>query len=166
MVAVGAAIAVPTLLEFEYPLWQAIVMTVIGMVAYTAIAFFIRPEPNTDNMGMGGGLGNDPYKSSDNANRFLWKLHCVLGPGRFTSETFLDTCAFVGLIKREDEGEEEGPPTFAGYAASADSAGFDATRPIAPLDPNRFALSSANSVMEKIQRDSQRFTLPPSAAAG
>ena len=117
MIAVGAAIAVPTLLEFEYPLWQAILVTALGMVVYTGIAFFIRPEPNTDNMGMGGGMGNDPYKSSDNANRFLWKLHCVLGPGRFTSETFLDTLAFVGLIKRDDP-EEEAAPTFAGYAAS------------------------------------------------
>ena len=44
-----------------------------GMLIYTGIAFFFRPEPNTDNLGWGGGLGNDPFQTSDNVNRFLWK---------------------------------------------------------------------------------------------
>ncbi len=167
MVALGAAIAVPTLLEVGRPLWEACAVTAGAMCVYTGIAFFFRPEPNTDNMGWGGGLGNDPFQSSDNVNRFLWKLSCFLGPGRFTAETFLDVCALVGLAKGDEvQPAAEQPPSFNNYAASADSAGFDATRPIAPLDPNRFALSSANSVMEKIQRDSQRFSASPPAAAG
>jgi hypothetical protein len=187
MVAVGAAIAVPTLLELQLPLWQAIAYTVGGMVAYTGIGFFVRPEANTDNLGWGGGMGNDPFRSSDNANRFLWRLHCLLGPGRFTAETFLDTCVFVGLIKVEEQPTEPPPGhSFAAFAAgnfgaasaagaggvaaanfpaTSDPLGFDPTRPIAPLDPSRFALSSANSVMEKIQRDSQRYPASSSPAA-
>jgi hypothetical protein len=170
MVAVGAAIAVPTLLELNLPLWQAIAYTAGGMCAYMAIGHFIRPEPNTDNLGWGGGLGNDPFKSSDNANRFLWRLHCLLGPGRFTAETFVDVFAFVGFAKGDEEqpAAERPAEAMVGFTPSSDSGGFDPTRPIAPLDPSRFALSSANSVMEKIQRDSQRYTVgsPPPAAAG
>ena len=163
MIAVGAAIAVPTLLEFQFPLWHAVGYTATGMFVYTGIAFFFRPEPNTDNMGWGGGLGNDPCQSSDNVNRFLWRLHCLLGPGRFTAETFLDVLVFIGLL-RGDEPEQSAPPGQS-FAASSQSAGFDATRPIAPLDPDRFAHTSANSVTERIQLASQRLssTTPPAA---
>jgi len=149
MIAVGAAIAVPTLLEFQVPLWEAVGYTAAGMLVYTLIAFFFRPEPNTDNMGWGGGLGNDPFQSSDNVNRFLWRLHCVLGPGRFTAETFLDALVFIGLLR--GDAEEECAPPGQSFAASGQAAGFDATRPIAPLDPDRFAHTSANSVTERIQ---------------
>jgi len=170
MVAVGAAIAVPTMLEMDLPLWQAVAYTAGGMCVYIAIAHFIRPDPNTDNMGFGGGVGNDPFKSSDNVNRFLWRLHCLLGPGRFTSETFIDVCAFVGLVRGDDDLQPAQPAAapIVGYGSGGDSAGFDPTQPIEPLDPNRFALSSANSVMEKMQRDSQRYPVsnPPPAAAG
>jgi hypothetical protein len=158
MVAVGAAISIPSLLEFEFPLWHAIAVTAGGMVAYTVIAFFVRPDPNTDNL--------------DNVNKFLWNLHCALGPGRFTSETLLDTCVLVGLVKG-DEGLDEAAAgqnfgsanANAGVGMGRGSRVFDPSRPIAPLDPNRFALSSANSVTEKIQRDSQQFYSPPPTAA-
>src|SRR5262245_27488563 len=66
MVAVGAAIAIPTLVEFDFPLWHAIAITIIAMSVYTVVAFYFRPEPDTDNMGLGGGLMNDPFQSSDN----------------------------------------------------------------------------------------------------
>jgi hypothetical protein len=168
MVAVGAAIALPTLLEYEFPLWQAIVITAGAMLVYTGIAFFIRPEPNTDNMGWGGGLGNDPFQYSDNINRFLWKAHCVLGPGRFTAETFLDLCALVGLAKGEEVvGDRAGQSPIASCGGESGPGAFDPTRPIAPLDPARLAQSSGNFVAGQIQLDSQRFMncpQPPAAA--
>jgi hypothetical protein len=165
MVAVWFAIALPSLLEWEYPLWQAIAIATGVMVVYTAIAFFFRPEPNTDNMGGGGGLMNDPFQSSDNVNRFLWRLSCCLGPGRFTFETMLDLGVLLGLVKSDDG--EVGAAAFSQLAAanSAPIGTFDATRPIAPLDPNRFAQSSANFVAGQIQLDTQRF-LKPSASDG
>src|SRR5262245_22440385 len=131
MVAVGAAIAVPTLLEFEFPLWQAVAITAGTMLVYTGFAFFVRPEPNTDNLGWGGGMMNDPFQASDNVNRFLWRLHCCLGPGRFTAETLLDTCAFFGVAKREEVASE--PVATNQNFCSAGSVGlgsFDASRPI------------------------------------
>jgi hypothetical protein len=159
MIAVGAAIAIPSLLELDYPLWQAIGITAAAMVVYTAIAFYVRPDPNTDDL--------------TSVNKFLWNVHCVLGPGRFTSETFLDLLVLVGLINLGDGVEQAAPAQAQGYAAVGAGLGlgggsgvFDPSRPIAPLDPNRFALSSANSVTEKIQRDSQRFfNSPPTPAS-
>lgn len=163
MVAVGAAIALPSLIELKFPLWQAAAITAGGMLIYTGIAFFFRPEPNTDNLGIGGGMANDPFQASDNVNRFLWKLHCVLGPGRFTAETLLDVCMLLGIAKCDENAEfEDGQQQ--GFAAmrSSPAGSFDATRPIPPLDPNRFAQSSGNFVAGQIQLDSQRFFSAPS----
>ena len=163
MIAVGAAIAVPSLLELQFPVWHAALITAGGMLVYTGIAFFFRPEPNTDNLGFGGGFANDPFQSSDNVNRFLWRLHCVLGPGRFTAETLLDVCALVGIAKGQEVAtdDEEGRTSFSSVRA-ASLGGFDATQPIPPLDPSRFAQSSGNFVAGQIQLDSQRFFSAPS----
>jgi len=159
VVGMGAtwfAIALPSLLQWNFPLWQAIAAATIIVPVYTAIAFFFRPEPNTDNMGMSGGAMNDPFQTSDNVNRFLWRLSCCLGPGRFTAETMLDLCVLTGLLKTDEPVEKTLiTPSAAGVAAPPGS--FDATRPIAPLDPNRFAQSSANFVAGQIQLDTQRF---------
>ena len=128
------------------------------MVLYTVVAFYVRPEPNTDDL--------------TNVNKFLWNVHCALGPGRFTSETLLDLLVLVGLVRTE-EAVDEAAARLQSLAAASVPGGlgggsgvFDPSQPIAPLDPNRFALSSANSVTEKIQRDSQRFfSSPPTAAS-
>ncbi len=158
MVAVGAAIAVPSLLEFEFPLWQAVPIAAGGMLVYTGIAFFLRPEPNTDNMGWGGGMMNDPFQTSDNMNRLLWRLHCLLGPGRFTAEALLDLCALLGLAKGSEVRDQERIAELTAVAAPTRTVGaFDASQPIPPLDPNRFAQSSANFVAGQIQLDTQRF---------
>jgi hypothetical protein len=101
MVAVGFGIALPTVAQV-LPLVQASAAVAGGMLIYVGIAFFFRPEANTDNMGWFGGMSNDPTQYSDNINRFLWNLHCVLGPGRFTAETLLDACVLVGLAKGEE----------------------------------------------------------------
>src|SRR5262245_20860252 len=69
MVAVWFPIAMPSLLEWNFPLWQAIGIATAIMLVYTVIAFFLRPEPNTDNLGWGGGMMNDPFQTSDNVNR-------------------------------------------------------------------------------------------------
>lgn len=163
MIGVGAAISVPSLLEFNFPLWQAVLITAGWMLIYIGIAFFIRPEANTDNLGWGGGLGNDPFQSSDNVNRFLWRAHCVLGPGRFTAETLLDACVLVGVAKGAEVADEAAAPqqVLASFIASSENNSFDPTRPIAPLDPNRFAQSSANFVAGQIKADTQRFLSSP-----
>jgi hypothetical protein len=52
-------------------------------LTYVGIAFFVRPEPNPDNMGFLGGMCNDPTRYTDNISRGLWNAHCLLDPDRF-----------------------------------------------------------------------------------
>jgi hypothetical protein len=148
MVAIGYGITVPTFLELKYPLWQAFVLGTAAMMLYTGVAFFIRPEANTDNLGWGGGMGNDPFQYSDNVNRFLWRAHCFLGPGRFTSETLLDLCVLLGLAGGDEVQTEEIEPEdqIALECAELIATSFDATKPIAPLaEGTPFASSAALS---------------------
>jgi hypothetical protein len=105
MVAVGYGLALPTLGQV-LPLWQGAVVIAGIMLIYIGLAFFIQPEPNTDNMGWFGGMANDPTQYSDDINRSLWNLHCLLGPGRFIAESLLDTCVLVGLARGEEVLEE------------------------------------------------------------
>jgi len=116
MVAVWFAIALPSLLQWNFTLWQAIAIASVVVPVYTAIAFFFRPEPNTDNLGMAGGMVNDPFQNSDNVNRFLWRLSCCLGPGRFTAETMLDLYVLLSALKTDQPGVQ--PPASQGAAAS------------------------------------------------
>jgi hypothetical protein len=121
MVAVGFAIALPTFKEQapQFAQWKAIVAVSATMIFYTAIAYFIRPEANGDNLGWLGGGMNDPTQYSDNINRYLWKLHMLLGPGRFTAETLLDACVLVGLVKGEDVVDEAGVAHYTGASPEA-----------------------------------------------
>jgi hypothetical protein len=105
----------PTLLG-HLPVWQAIAAVAGVMMLYTGIAFFFRPEANTDNMGWVGGGMNDPAQYSDNINRFLWNLHMALGPGRFTAETLLDTCVLLGLAHRDEIIDEAADHVVADHA--------------------------------------------------
>jgi hypothetical protein len=104
MFAVGYAILLPVI---PLPLWKSVVLSSGLMLIYVGIAFFVRPEPNGENMGFAGGLFNDPTQYSDNMNRALWKAHCMLGPGRFISETVLDCCTLVGLTAERTEEEHQ-----------------------------------------------------------
>lgn len=159
MVAIGMGIGVPTLLEFKFPFWQAVVITTGVMFIYIGVAFFFRPEANTDNMGWAGGAANDPFQYSDNVNRFLWKAHCFLGPGRFTSETLLDLCVLLGIAGGDeviDENAEQA--AMAAAATSGLSSAFDPTQPIAPtLSANRFEQPPPGNHGGQVQLDSWKY---------
>jgi hypothetical protein len=107
MLSVGALIVGTIVSQFLPPLKMAGATAVI-LVLYVAVAFFFRPQANTDNMGWGLGLANDPFQYSDNINRFLFKLHMLLGPGRFCSETLLDARAMIGLVRTAQPSGEDG----------------------------------------------------------
>lgn len=140
MVAVGYGIGLPTAMQY-LPLWQAVAAVAGLMLVYIGIAFFFRPDPNTDNMGWLGGGMNDPTQYSDNINRLLWKLHCILGPGRFTSETLLDACVLIGLAKGE-EVIENSADELADSVSSSNPASESFTATI-PLQANRFEMPSS-----------------------
>jgi hypothetical protein len=129
MVPVGFVLVAPLI---PLPMWQAIVVSAGVLLIYVGLAFFFRPEPDPDNMGWAGGLVNDPFHYSDNINRWLFTLHCVLGPGRFASETVLDACALLGWVQvNEAPVEEESAAAATGSWQSVDL-------PPAELSANRF----------------------------
>jgi hypothetical protein len=94
MLAAGYALLLPL---SPWPLGRSILVVSGILMIYLGLAFFVHPQPDGDNMGWLGGFFNDPTHYSDNINRLLWKLHCLLGPGRFLSETLLDCCTLVGI---------------------------------------------------------------------
>jgi hypothetical protein len=102
MFAVGFALLLPII---PLPLWKSVILSAGLMLIYVGIAFFVRPEPNGENLGFVGGMFNDPTQYSDNINRALWNAHCLLGPGRFISETVLDCCTLLGLTAERSEQE-------------------------------------------------------------
>jgi hypothetical protein len=160
MVAVGYGIALPTVAE-ALPLWQACAAVAGVMLIYVGIAFFFRPEPNTDNMGWIGGMSNDPTQYSDNINRSLWNLHCVLGPGRFTAETLLDLCVLLGLAKGDEILDSTSPAELQcdlPAAASADAA--IAAQASAPLRADRFEQPGPGPTGGQVQLDSWRYLQP------
>ena len=75
MFIVGFAVIMPSV---PLPSWPAAILTGGALLVYVGVAFFIRPDPNTDNMGWLGGTMDDRYQYNDDINRMLWSLHCVL----------------------------------------------------------------------------------------
>ncbi len=107
MVAVGFYFLIPLI---PLPPWQSTAAITGLILMYVGLAFFVRPEPNGDNMGMLGGFFNDPTHYSDNINRALWSTHCLLGPGRFIAEAMLDGSTLFGLtaeISAEQANQED-----------------------------------------------------------
>jgi hypothetical protein len=82
------------------PAWQSACLLVGGTLIYTAIGYLVRPEPNFDNVGLGGGLIDHPGRYSDDINRELIGANMLLGPGRFIAESLVD---FVLLWQRKAE---------------------------------------------------------------
>jgi hypothetical protein len=140
MVAMAAAVLTPMLAHW-LPMWKATLATIGSLLIYIGVAFFFRPEANTDNIGWCGGFGNDPFQYSDNINRFLFKLHMLLGPGRFAAETMLDACALIGLAKGPEviEQEEAPPPVLIDPAAYSQAAEQPGPLAQVPLRSDRFS---------------------------
>jgi hypothetical protein len=157
MVAVGFAIAVPTLRDQapQLPMWKGVVGVSAAMLLYTAIAFFIRPECNGDNMGWLGGSTNDPTQYSDNINRLLWKAHMVLGPGRFTAETLFDACVLLNLVggKHVIEDSEELPK----YSGASPEAILASAAHSPPSAPDRYVPQSVGQQGSSMQLDSWKY---------
>lgn len=92
------------------PVWTSSTLVAGIMLMYVGLAFFVRPEANEDNLGLLGGMVNDPLHYSDNLNRALWQAHCLLGPGRFAAGTVLDISTLFGFtaeLTAEQANEED-----------------------------------------------------------
>lgn len=62
----------------------------IGLT-YLCLAYFIHPQPDASNIGWAGGLFDHPFRYSDDVNRHLLFFLIFLFPGRFISESLIDS---------------------------------------------------------------------------
>lgn len=58
------------------------------LVLYFIISYFLTPVPDNENLGWAGGLINDPFRISDNMNRFLVIFYLFLLPGKLVVFAF------------------------------------------------------------------------------
>jgi len=103
------------------PLWQAAAAVIGGTLIYVAVAYLVDPQPDMDNMGIAGGLIDNPFRYSDDINRNLVGLAMLLGPGRFVAESVMD----IGVLFEQpaaDEGFDY--PSEPHSAAAGESAGI------------------------------------------
>jgi hypothetical protein len=66
-----------------------------GVFVYLGIAWLIRPQADTTNLGWGGGLIDDPFRYSDDWNRNLLFFSLVLLPGRIVTDGLWDLLRLV-----------------------------------------------------------------------
>ena len=59
-------------------------------IAYLLLAYHIRVEVDTDNLGWIGGLVNNPFSFKDDLNRGKLFLNLILAPGRVLAEVLVD----------------------------------------------------------------------------
>ncbi len=67
-------------------------------MAYLLIAYFVLPEPDYGNMGWFGGLMDNPFRISDDLNRFLFFLRVLLIPGRFMARSIVNFFVMLSRI--------------------------------------------------------------------
>lgn len=78
-------------------------------VAYFAISFFVRFEPDYSNVGLLGGIIDHPFRWSDDVNRHIAGLRVFFMPGRFAIASIRDAVMRMGgkrvivLERRDDE---------------------------------------------------------------
>lgn len=133
---VGFAYAL-ALMHIDYPAWKITVVYFGAVLAYCGSAYLVRPNANYMNMGWGGGLINDPTQYSDNINRGLRDLECVLQPGQLAVESVLDLLILCGIHRAYEPPEEDDYEPMHGVA------GAPLPPPVSPttgrtLSPDRF----------------------------
>ena len=89
----GWAYLIVVVLEVRSP--AALVAIGAGTLVYLVLGYFVHPKPDTSNLGLVGGMMNDPFRYSDDVNRLLLTLLVVLVPGRFISEALVDMLRLV-----------------------------------------------------------------------
>lgn len=69
--------------------WDDFLYFLIGVFIYLILTFLLEPEPDDRNVGWLGGLVDNPFRISDDFNRFLYFLIVLLLPGKLVSYSFL-----------------------------------------------------------------------------
>ncbi|MGZ3950463.1 MAG: hypothetical protein ACXVBZ_03665 [Flavisolibacter sp.] len=61
---------------------NSIYPSILLFIFYLLLAYFLTPRPDTSNVGFAGGLVNDPFRISDDANRLAVFFYLFLLPGK------------------------------------------------------------------------------------
>jgi hypothetical protein len=150
MIALGLALVMPLI---PLPSRQATAVASFVLFVYCVVAHYVRPQPNTDNLGWFGGLMNDPLQFNDNLNRLLFKLHCFLGPGRFASAAVIDALVAGRLLPERTVADVQ-----TDKQAAADEERLIREQEILARVAERQARQACQHTMELA---SQRFFTPP-----
>lgn len=90
------------------PWYQATALVVGISLIYIALSYLIEVKPDMSNVGWGGGLVDDPFRYSDDINRQLMSVQCLLGPGRFVVESIVDWMELVAVYHESpDEAKQQ-----------------------------------------------------------
>lgn len=88
----AAMVAFPLVVTFQQEVTdpKVLVGSFLGLLAYVTVSTVFTPEPDMSNIGMAGGLIDDPNRYSDDVNRNLMFLLIFTGPGRFLGSGVVD----------------------------------------------------------------------------
>lgn len=64
-------------------------------VAYVLVAGLVNTKPDYNNLGWVPFLVDNPFRISDNGNRFLVLVNVFLLPGKYLSKSIVDFCRFM-----------------------------------------------------------------------
>jgi len=81
----------------------------LAVGVYLLLAYMIRPEADRHNLGWGGGLMDNPFRWSDDVNRWLMFLMIALWPGRFIAEGLIGLAAYPFRSSAAEEPAESEP---------------------------------------------------------
>lgn len=71
------------------------------LIVYCIISYRYVIRPDTSNMGLFGGLIDNPFRYTDDLNRKLMILSVLMYPGRFISTTLVQTFRLIKGIRRK-----------------------------------------------------------------
>jgi len=100
--------------HIDYPALQLTAVYFGIVLLYCGLAYVVRPNPNHMNVGWFGGLMNDPTQYSDNINRGLRDLECLLQPGQIATEAVFDLLILFGAHQAHEPPQEA--DNHAGYS--------------------------------------------------
>jgi hypothetical protein len=85
---------------------QGAELILVAAFVYLVLGYFVHPRAETSSMGWLGGLVDNPFRLSDDINRWLVLLEIILLPGRFISSSFVEFVILLFNAKRT--GQQKG----------------------------------------------------------
>ena len=76
-------------------------LLLLFLLLYLLLAYFLSPKPDRSNMGWLGGLMDNPFRISDDINRFLFFLALFLLPGKimlYALQTIINTIKALSVF--------------------------------------------------------------------